>query len=356
MTNNNKRRIRELGIATGILPTGEYNAITDIEGVEVGHYTAFRGENIRTGITAILPHSGNLHAQPVKAAVHAENGRGKLLGYTQVEEFGEIHTPILLTNTLNIGRVADGLVEFMLSLPGNEHIRSVNPVIGETNDSLLNDIRQRVLGSEEVAEAIRNARPGMVEEGCVGAGAGTVCFGFKGGIGTASRVTPSRIGGHKLGVLVQTNFGGILQINGAPVGRELNRFHKPADKPNTEDGSCMIIVATDAPLGSRNLKRLAKRAILGMARTGSFCANGSGDYVIAFSTAGRTASRLSNDMMNPLFLACVESTEEAIYNSLVMATTTIGFNGNRVEALPIDRAIEICNKYNVMNWDENLPR
>lgn len=357
MTTNSssRKRARELGIITGILSPGKYNTITDVTGVKVGHCTLIRGENIRTGITAILPHSGDLYRESVPAAIYTANGQGKLIGYTQVEEFGVIQTPIMLTNTLSAPKVADSLIEFMLSLPGNETIKSINPVVGETNDGLLNDIRKRVLRSDETLEAIANAKTGMVKEGNVGAGTGTVCFGFKGGIGTSSRVLPQSSGGYTLGVIVQSNFGGILQINGAPVGRELNRYYSPNNALTFSDGSCMIVVATDAPIRSRNLKRLAKRAVLGMARTGSFCANGSGDYVIAFSVARSSAHPLRDEQMNPLFLAAVEATEEAIYNSLTMADSMTGIDGNHVEGIPLDRVVEICRKYNTLHWDTTLP-
>jgi len=353
--NINRKRARELGVVNGILSPGKHNAITDVAGVKVGHRTIIEGTNIRTGITAILPRSGGLYRHKVPAAIHAANGFGKLIGYTQVEELGVVETPILLTNTLNAPKVADGLIEYMLSLPGNETIKSINPVVGETNDGLLNDIRRRLLGANEVIEAIENARSGPVGEGCVGAGAGTVCFGFKGGIGTSSRTLPEEVGGYTVGVLAQTNFGGILQINGAPVGRELNNFYSPAKSTVSPDGSCIIVVATDAPIRSRNLKRLAGRAILGMARTGSICANGSGDYVIAFSTAKSSAGQLSNNGMTPLFLAAVEATEEAIYNSLFKATSMTGVDNHHVEAIPLDKVIDICRKYNVLDWDKKLP-
>ncbi len=362
-------RAREMGIVVGILPPGQYNAITDVPGVKVGHSTLIKGDDIRTGITAILPHSGNLFQEKVPGAIYLGNAFGKLTGYTQVEELGYIETPVLLTGTLNVPRVADGLMEYMLSLPGNENVRSVNPLVGETNDGWLSNIRKRPLGNKEVKEAAKNAKSGPVEEGSVGAGTGTICFGFKGGIGTSSRLLPQNIGGYTIGVLAQTNFDGILQINGAPVGRELQRFYSPLTASDSTDGSCMIVVATDAPLSSRNLKRLAKRAILGLARSGSFCSNGSGDYVIAFSTAEflRSTSKeeriakpliekpLGNDQMTPLFLAVVEATEEAVYNSLFKATSMTGMNGHHIEAIPLNEVIEICRKYNVLDWDKKLP-
>jgi D-aminopeptidase len=370
-TNEQEKRIRarELGIIVGILRPGQYNTITDVPGVKVGHSTVIKGDDIRTGITAILPHSGNLFQEKVPGAIYLGNAFGKLAGYTQVEELGTIETPILLTGTLNVPRAADGLMEYILALPGNEDLRSINPLVGETNDGWLNNIRKRPLGAKEVKEAIEKAASGPVEEGCVGAGTGTVCFGFKGGIGTSSRVLPEDVGDYTVGVLVQTNFGGIMQINGAPVGRELKRFYSPLPASDSADGSCMIVVATDAPLSSRNLKRLAKRAILGLARTGSFCSNGSGDYVIAFSTAESlrfssgihkikkhlTEKPLGNEQMTPLFLAVVEATEEAVYNSLFKATSMTGRNGHHVEAIPLNEVMEICRKYNVLNWDKKLP-
>jgi len=347
-------RAREAGIAPGILSPGQLNTITDVEGVKVGHVTLIEGTDIRTGVTAILPHSGNLFAEKVPAAIYVGNGFGKLMGYTQVEELGNIETPILLTNTLNVGIVADGLIEYMLSLPGNENVRSINPVVGETNDGWLNDIRSRPVRRHHVREAIEKAAAGPVEEGSVGAGTGTRCFGFKGGIGTSSRQLPKSQGGYTVGVLVQTNFGGILTINGAPVGREF----APEANSDNEDGSCMIVVATDAPLLSRNLKRLAKRAILGLARSGSVMSNSSGDYVIAFSTAralrlgarkrGDSGVLLSNGEMSMLFQAVVEATEEAIYNSLFKATSVTGRDNHFCEALPIEKTLEICRKYKVL--------
>jgi len=370
-------RARDIGLVVGVLPAGRLDAITDVEGVRVGHATLIKGADVRTGVTAILPHGGNLFREKVPAAVFVGNGFGKLMGSTQVNELGEIETPILLTNTLNVPRVADALIEWMLALPGNEDVRSVNPVVAETNDGQLNDIRGRHVRAEEVFAALKSAKGGEVEEGSVGAGTGTVAFGFKGGIGTASRVVPAKFGGYTVGVLVQTNFGGVLTMNGAPVGRELGRYYlkedlepatkEGADKGSVEpslnsdraDGSVIVVVATDAPLDARNLRRLAARAMLGLARTGSPSTNGSGDYVIAFSTAasvrihaGETSPRrvelLPNDSASPLFLACVEATEEAVYNSLLRATTITGRGGTRVEALPIERTIEILKKYNAL--------
>jgi D-aminopeptidase len=328
-------RARELGLQIGTLTSGPLDAITDVAGVRVGHTTVIRGANIRTGVTVVLPPGDNLFRDKVPGAVYVGNAFGKLMGSTQVEELGEIETPIALTSTLNVPRVADALLDYILALPGNEQVRSVNPLVAETNDGYLNDIRGRHVGRKEVLAAIANARGGPVEEGAVGAGTGTVAFGWKSGIGTASR----KAGAHTVGVLVQTNFGGTLQINGAPVGREL----RPRT-PNSGDGSCVMLVATDAPVDARNLRRMAARTILGMARTGSSGSNGSGDYGIAFTTARHPVNLLSNDEMSPLFLAVIEATEEAIYNSLLRAVTVTG-NGHTVEALPIERTVEILRKY-----------
>jgi D-aminopeptidase len=341
-------RAREAGVIVGILPVGPENAITDVAGVTVGHKTIIQGENIRTGVTAILPHTGNLYREKVPGAVFVGNAFGKLAGSTQVNELGEIETPILLTSTLAVPRVADGVINYMLALPGNEDVKSINPLVGETNDGVLNDIRARHITSADVAAAIRSAKGGAVEEGAVGAGTGTVAFGFKGGIGTSSRKLPANLGGYTVGVLVQTNFGGVLTINGAPVGRELGLKQQldQADggAKDRADGSCMIVVATDAPVDSRNLMRLAARTMMGLGRTGSAASNGSGDYAIAFSTNRQPTAHLSNDDMSPLFLAAIEATEEAIYNSLFKATTTKE-SGQTVEALPIEKTIEILKKY-----------
>lgn len=323
-------RARDLGIVVGSLPTGPLNAITDVEGVRVGHTTIVRGDNIRTGVTAVLPHGGNLFRQKVPGAVFVGNGFGKLMGSTQVEELGEIESPIVLTNTLAVPRVADAVIDFMLALPGNEDVKSINVVVGETNDGRLNDIRGRHVSRDDVFAAIRIARNGPVEEGSVGAGTGTVAFGWKGGIGTSSR----KAGPWTVGVLVQSNFGGHLTIAGAPVGREL--------APDS-DGSIMIVVATDAPVDARNLKRMGARAIMGLARTGAAGTNGSGDYAIVFSTARAPAKLVANDDMSPLFLATIEATEEAIYNSLLKATTVRSAIGS-AEALPIDKVLEILRK------------
>ena len=362
-------RAREVGVVVGVLPTGPLNAITDISGVAVGHTTLIRGDNIRTGVTAILPHNGNLFREKVPGAVFIGNAFGKLAGSTQVNELGEIETPIMLTSTLNVPRVADATIDYMLALPGNEDVQSINPLVGETNDGYLNDIRGRHIGREDVFAAIKNARGGKVEEGSVGAGTGTVAFGFKGGIGTSSRKLPASLGGYTVGVLVQTNFGGILTINGAPVGRELGKYYLKEELSSTQaslsdktaDGSIIIVIATDAPIDHRNLQRLAARSMMGLARTGATGSNGSGDYAIAFSTAtelrirstsnGRNqksnATLLSNDAMSPLFLAVIEATEEAIYNSLFRATTMTG-RGHTVEALPIDRTLEILRRHNAL--------
>lgn len=348
-------RARDLGLQIGILPTGPLNAITDVAGVRVGHTTLIRGENIRTGVTAIVPHAGNLFRQKVPAGIFVGNGFGKLAGFTQVKELGELETPILLTSTLNVPRVADALIDSMLALPGNEDVRSINPVIGETNDGTLNDIRARPVGRDDVFVTIRQAAGGPVEEGSVGAGTGTIAFGFKGGIGTSSRRLPDRLGGYTVGVLVQTNFGGILSIDGAPVGRELGKYYLKDDLERQSGGSVMIVIATDAPIDARNLERMAFRSMAELARTGSAMTNGSGDYAIAFSTApsvrithGETAKKivevLPNEAMSPLFLATIEATEEAIYNSLLKATTVVSKFG-RAEALPLERTIEILRKY-----------
>lgn len=330
-------RARDLGIRVGSLPPGPLDAITDVAGVAVGHATLIEGDDVRTGVTAILPHSGNLFRDKVAGAVFVGNAFGKLIGSTQVNELGEIETPILLTSTLNVWRVADALVDYMLALPGNETVQSINPVVAETNDGYLNDIRGRHVGRDEVFAAMRNAKTGAVEEGAVGAGTGTVAFGFKGGIGTASCKVPA---GYMVGVLVQTNFGGALTIAGAPVGAELKRGDP---ERNSGNGSIVIVVATDAPIDARNLKRLAARTMLGLGRTGAAGSNGSGDYAIAFSTS-HSRELLDNNAMSPLFVAAIDATEEAIYNSLLRATTTTG-RGHTVEALPIDKTREILRRH-----------
>jgi D-aminopeptidase len=358
-------RAADLGLKVGILPAGPLDAITDVAGVTVGQTTLIRGDDIRTGVTAIVPHPGNLYREKVPAAIYVGNGYGKLTGVTQVEELGEIETPILLTSTLSVPRVADALMSYMLALPGNEKVQSVNPVVGETNDGTLNDIRGRHISADDVLAALRNARGGPVEEGAVGAGTGTVAFGWKGGIGTASRRLPASLGGYTVGVLVQTNFGGVLTIGGAPIGIELGRYElrqeleRAGNGRDRGDGSCMMVVATDAPLDARGLKRLAARAWLGLARTGGTATNGSGEYAIAFSTAPqvrihaddpaltRETQVVTTNAMTPLFLAAIEATEEAVYNSLFKATTTTG-NGHTIEALPIDRTVEILKAHKVI--------
>jgi len=373
-----RERARDLGIKTGILETGSFNAITDVDGVLVGHKTIIEGDDVRTGVTAILPHSGNLFRSRVPAAVYVGNGFGKALGFTQVQELGELETPLALTNTLSIFNAAHGVADYVLNQPGNESVRSVNPVVGETNDGWLNNIRKRVVTTDDVYEAIQNAQSGPVVEGNVGAGTGTRALGFKAGIGTSSRMVPDDQGGYTVGVLVQSNFGGILTINGAPVGQELNNHYLASSATNeseTEqladasitpgydfdvDGSIMIVVATDAPITSRNLERLAKRAFLGIVRVGGFASNGSGDYVIAFSTSPDVRintdsdgdiiamNELKNSAMTPLFLAAVEATEEAILNSLFLAETMSGENGRTMKALPVNEVLEILKKYNAV--------
>lgn len=359
-------RIRDLGVRPGVLPPGKWNAITDVAGVRVGHRTLIRGEAVRTGVTAILPHGGDLFRQKTPAAVYVGNGFGKAAGFLQVRELGTLETPIVLTNTLSVGRAIEAVVAWTLARDGNRDVRSVNAVVGETNDGYLNDIRGMHVTSDDVVAAIEAARTGPVAEGSVGAGTGTSAFGFKGGIGTSSRVLPgsprrgasgtTSLGGYTLGALVQSNFGGVLQVDGVRVGEALGRFSfrehltpaapEPLAESGAGDGSCMIVIATDAPLSPRNLERVAKRAVLGLARTGGFMSNGSGDFVIAFSTRNLTASDddgprsiedLPNDRMSPLFLATVEAVEEAVYNSLTQATTMHGRDGHVREAIPLDR-------------------
>src|SRR5215204_1386753 len=327
MMHAQSKRARELGIYIGVLPTGKLNAITDVAGVRVGHTTLINGDSIRTGVTAILPYNGNIFQQKVPAAIYVGNGFGKLAGTTQVQELGNLETPVILTNTLNVATAVDAVIEYTLQQKGNEAVQSVNVVARKTNDGFLNDIRGRHIKKGDVIHAIENASDGKVEEGAVGAGTGTVCFGFKGGIGTSSRKLPQSLGGYTVGVLVQTNFGGVLQIDGVPVGEELKKYYLRDELLNNTDGSCMIIVATDAPLDSRNLERLAKRAFMGLAKTGGIASNGSGDYVIAFSTdpalrvehnPGEEKQRINvlhNEALSPLFMAAIEATEEAIINS-----------------------------------------
>ena len=330
-------RAREAGVVPGILPAGALNAITDVAGVRVGQTTLIRGENVRTGVTVILPHGGNLFREKVPAAVFVGNGFGKLMGSTQIEELGELESPIALTSTLNVPRVADALIDWMLAVPGNEDVRSINVVVGETNDGQLNDIRGRHVGREEVFAALRSATGGAVQEGSVGAGTGTVAFGWKGGIGTSSRKLPAKLGGWTVGVLVQSNYGGILTIDGVPVGEALGQ-HYLRNELQSADGSIMIVIATDAPVDARNLRRMGARAMMGLARTGAAGTNGSGDYAIAFST-NRGAGTVKNDDMSPLFLAVIEATEEAIYNSLFKATEV----GGKIRALPLDETLRVLN-------------
>ncbi len=356
-TYSQDKNLRKYGIEIGVLKTGKWNAITDVPGVKVGHVTLIKGEDIRTGVTAILPHSGNIFQQKVPAAVYVGNGFGKLTGVTQVRELGNIETPIILTNTLSVPTAANALITYVLSKDANSEARSVNPVVGETNDGYLNAIRERYVDEQHILKAIRNATGGKVRQGNVGAGTGTVAFGFKGGIGTSSRVLPEKLGGYTVGVLVQTNFGGVLQIAGVPVGKELGQYYLDGLLDNSPDGSCMIIVATDAPLNSRNLERLAKRAMLGLAKTGGISSNGSGDYVIAFSTAKQvripyhspTSTRkvtvLRNEAMSPLFMAVIEATEEAIINSLFHAKTMTGRDGHTVKELPAEKVLKILDRH-----------
>jgi D-aminopeptidase len=363
-------RIRDLGVEVGIFETGRWNAITDVEGLTVGHTTVVEDDRVNTGVTAIRQHGGSAYHERVPAAIHVGNGYGKLIGSTQVRELGELETPILLTCTLCVWRAADALVEWVLGQPGMEEVWSLNAVVGETNDRRLNDIRARPIRPEHVVHALESASSGPVEEGSVGAGRGTSAFGWKGGIGTSSRVLPEPLGGHTVGVLVQSNFGGILTMAGAPVGRELEQYSfreevegtsgQPEGDGSTEQedgsGSIMIVVATDAPLSSRNLERLAKRAIMGLARTGSFAGNSSGDYVIAFSTAESVRRRhdepmhevrdLANDEMSALFQAVVEATEESVYNSLLKATTVTGM-GVTVEAINVDAVLTVLHRHGV---------
>ncbi len=345
-------------VKIGVLPGGKYNAITDVTGVLVGQKTLIEGSDVRTGVTVILPHGGNIFQQKVPAAIYIGNGFGKLAGISQVQELGNIESPIILTNTLNVAIGINGGITYTLSQKGNENVASVNVIVGETNDGYLNDIRGRHVTENDVLNAINDAKPGLVAQGNVGAGTGTVCFGFKGGIGTASRVLPKASGGYTVGVLVQTNFGGVLEIAGVPVGKELGKYFLSDQLNNPADGSCMMVVATDAPLDARNLQRLAKRAFMGLAKTGGIASNGSGDYVIAFSTDTSiripvspteklyTTSTLFNDDTSPLFMAAIEATEEAIINSLFTATAMTGRNGNTIEALPKDKVIAILKKYN----------
>ena len=367
---DDRPRARDIGLAVGTFEPGPLNAITDVEHVRVGHATRIEGDDIRTGVTAIIPGPGNLYTRPVPAWIHVGNGYGKLIGETQVREFGEIETPILLTCTLCVWSAANALKDWMYEQPGmGEH--TLNPVVGETNDSRVNNMWADPVGKKEVYAALDNATTGPVAEGSVGAGTGTQAFGWKGGIGTSSRVLPPELGGFTVGVLVQTNYGGTLSMNGAPVGRELGDYaYRDALETSTknndrEDGSIMIVVATDAPLNARSLDRLGMRAMMGLARTGSFAHNGSGDYVIAFSThqAVRrprsssepvTTPELVNESMSPLFAATAEATEEAIYNAILKATTVESSRG-RLEAIPLEETLKILEEYKALKWDETLP-
>ncbi len=367
---NNRPRARDIGLVVGIFDTGTLNSITDVNGVRVGHSTVIRGDDIRTGVTAIIPAPGNLYTNPIPAWIHVGNGYGKLIGETQVREFGEIETPILLTCTLCVWSAANALKEWVYTQPGmGEH--TVNPIVGETNDSVVNNMWADPIQRDEVFEALNNASGGPVAEGSVGAGTGTQAFGWKGGIGTSSRVLPAELGGYTVGVLVQTNYGGIMTINGAPVGRELGTYSfqqqlQPQDDGDREDGSIMIILATDAPLNARSLDRLGLRAIMGLSRTGSFASNGSGDYVIAFSTnpavrKPRTSDTpvaievLVNASLSPLFAATAEATEEAIYNAIFKATTVSSSRGE-LQAVPMNVLTRLLEQYEVLNWDMRIPK
>lgn len=349
-----QNRLRDHGVEIGVLQPGQFNAITDVPGVQVGHTTIIQGSDIRTGVTSILPHSGNIFQQKVPAAIYVGNGFGKLAGYTQVKELGNLETPIILTNTLSVPTAVNAVIGYTLNQPENENVRSVNAVVGETNDGYLNDIRGRHITKEHVLESINNAETGPVKEGSVGAGTGTICFGFKGGIGTSSRVLPKKSGGYTVGVLVQTNFGGVMQVAGVEVGKKLGHYSN--NFKYSPDGSCMMVVLTNAPLDSRNLERLAKRAMMGLSRTGGIASNGSGDYVIAVSTAEacrvpyqgenpiQSNPTLRNEAMTPLFLATIEATEEAILNSLFAGETIIGRDGHKIEALPKEKVMEMLKE------------
>jgi D-aminopeptidase len=353
-------RARQAGVVTGILPTGALDAITDVGGVRVGHATMVAGEDIRTGVTVIVPHSGNVFQDKVPAAVFVGNGFGKLTGVTQVEELGTLETPIALTGTLSTWNVADALADWVLAQRGNAEVMSVNPVVGECNDGYLSDIRRRPVGRDQLVAALAAASSGPVAEGCVGAGTGTRCLGWKGGIGTASRKLPPALGGWTVGVLVQTNFGGVLTVAGVPVGVELGRYAFKDELEPPERGSCMVVIATDAPLDARQLRRLAARTPMGLARAGGFASNGSGDYAIAFTAnpgcrvandarGTRMAPVLADDDLSPLFLAVVEGTEEAVLDSLFAATTTKGFEGHVAEALPVERVLEILRRHGALH-------
>lgn len=352
------KTLREWGFPTGIFQTGTYNAITDVPGVTVGHVTLIEGDSVRTGVTAIVPHQGNIFRNKVPAAIYVGNGFGKLAGVTQVRELGNIETPVILTNTLSVAAGIEGVTRYTLMQPGNEGVGSVNAVVGETNDGRLNDIRGMHVTPQMVIDAINNSHGGPVEQGCVGAGTGTICFGFKGGIGTSSRVLPESLGGYTVGVLVQTNYGGILEIDGVQVGQRLHKhdFIDHVRKTENVDGSCMMVVITDAPLDSRNLERVAKRAMMGMAKTGGIASNGSGDYVIAMSVAPEnlisdkakkiTATVLANGEMSPIFAATIEATAEALWNSLFLANEMTGREGYHVDALPVEQVMEMLRVRN----------
>ena len=353
-----RQRARTIGIQTGILPVGPLNAITDVYGVSVGHVTLIAGDAVRTGVTAVRPHGGNVFQDKVPAGFAVGNGFGKFAGATQVSELGEVETPLVLTNTLSVAEGIAGTIEWTLAQPGNEQVLSVNAVVGETNDGFLNDIRGRHVTKQHVLDAIAVAEGGPVAEGCVGAGTGTQAFGWKGGIGTSSRKLPRLLGGYMTGVLVQTNYGGILSIGGVPVGQALGRYYlKGQIDDHGGDGSVVIVIATDAPLSDRNLGRLARRAFLGIARTGSSMANGSGDYAIAFSTAEtvrRTPDRrkmaasvedLPNSAMSPLFQAVTEATEEAVYNAMLQAVSMSGIDGHRLAAISLAEVERVLGRY-----------
>lgn len=362
-------RARDIGLSPGVLDPGPHNAITDVPGVLVGQVTLMEGDHIRTGVTAILPHGGNIFQAKVPGAVHIGNAFGKLAGSTQVVELGTIETPIVLTNTLSVWDAARAVVTYVLRQPGNEDVRSVNPLVGETNDGFLNDIRGLHVKENHVLEAIRTASSGAVAEGAVGAGTGTSAFGWKGGIGTSSRRLPAGLGGYTVGAMVQSNYGGVLVMDGIPVGEELDRYYlrdqlrggddaADDDSLDNPDGSIMMVVATDAPIRSLGLTRLARRVMLGLARTGATSSHGSGDFVIAFSSAESLRSGfrsdsptedgavLRGDRLSPLFQAAIEATEEAVYNSMLKATTVVGRNGNTREAISVEALLEVGRKYN----------
>lgn len=340
-----KGRARDYGIITGKFNTGENNAITDVKGVKVGHVTIRNGVDLCTGVTAIIPHEGNIYQKKCPAAVYVGNGFGKMAGYTQIKELGNIETPIILTNTLSVASGIQGLITYTINQYGNENVKSVNAVVGETNDGKLNNIRRRAVTEQHVLKAIYDAKDGRVVEGCAGAGAGTVNFGYKGGIGTSSRVLPDSLGGYTTGVLVQTNYGGTLQINGFTA--------EDIDSNNNPDGSCMIVVITDAPVDARNLERMAKRAVMALGKTGSFMSNGSGDYAIALSVNKDNLidensdyyypALIHNSNMSPLFEAVMEATEEAVLNALFAAETTTS-NGITVNALPVEQIVKTIKK------------